>query len=82
MLILIYHYVEIIVELFLPSICSYNIYDLQNIFPGEPVYIHMQSLINIIQENNSVSYHLKKRKGKLPLLCGSREVLIPFYDTY
>ena len=44
-----------------------NIYD-----PGEPVNIHTQSLINIIQENNWV-ITTKKGKGKLPLFCGNGE---------
>ena len=31
---------------------SYNRYDIYKYYPGEPVNINMQSLINIIQDNN------------------------------
>ena len=54
MVVIIYHYVERIEELFLPLICSYNIYDHQKYDPGKPVNIHIQPLMNIIQENNRV----------------------------
>ena len=50
-------------------------------YPGKPVNIHIQSLINIIQENNRV-ITTKKGKGKLPLFCGNGERLIPIYDRY
>ena len=39
-------------------------------YPGEPVNISMQSLINIIQENNWVNT-TKKGKGKLTLFFGN-----------
>ena len=39
-------------------------------YPGEPDNIHIQSLINIISENNWV-ITTKKGKGKLPLFCGN-----------
>ena len=41
-------------------------------YPGDPVNIHIQSLINIIQENNWV-ITIKKGKGKLPLFHGNGE---------
>ena len=41
-------------------------------YPGEPVNIHIQSLINIVQENNWV-ITTKKRKGKLTLFRGNGE---------
>ena len=46
--------------------------------PGEPVNIHIQSLINIIQENIWV-ITTKKEKGKLPLFRGNGERVNPFY---
>ena len=45
---------------------------------GEPVSIHIQSLINIIQENNWI-ITTKKGKGKLPLFSGTVEWVIPVY---
>ena len=68
----IYHYVERIGELSLLLNFLYNIYDYETIFPGEPVNIHIQSLINIIQDNNRV-ITIKKDKVKSPLFCGNRE---------
>ena len=47
-------------------------------YPGEPVNIHIQSLINIIQENNWV-ITTKKGKGKLPLFRGNGERVNPIY---
>ena len=47
-------------------------------YPGEPVNIHLQSLINIIQENNW-GITTKKGEGELPLFSGNRERLIPIY---
>ena len=41
-------------------------------YPGKPVNIYTQSLINIIQENNCV-ITIKKIKGKIPLFCGNGE---------
>ena len=37
--------------MFTPDIL-YNIYDPEKCYPGEPVNINIQSLINIIQEKN------------------------------
>ena len=65
----IYHCVEIIGELLLPPIFSYNIYDHNKYYPGEPVNIHIKSLIYIIQQKNWV-INTKKGKRKLPLFCG------------
>ena len=45
---------------------------------GKPINIHIQSLINMIQENNRV-ITTKKGKGKLPLFCGNRERVNPIY---
>ena len=50
----IYHYVERIGEFWLPPIFLYNIYNHEKYYPGELCIIHIQSLINIIQENNWV----------------------------
>ena len=47
-------------------------------YPGEPVNIHIQSLTNIIQDNNWVITR-KKDKGKLPLFCGNGKWVIPIY---
>ena len=44
--------------------------------PGKPVNIHIQSLINIIQDNNRV-ITTKKGKGKLPLFFGNGERVNP-----
>ena len=45
-------------------------------YPGEPVNIHIQSLINIIQ--GTFGYlPPKKGKGKLTLFCGNGELAIP-----
>ena len=50
-------------------------------YPGEPVIIHIQSLINIIQKNNRV-ITTKKGYGKLPLFRGNGERVITIYDVY
>ena len=42
--------------------------------------MHVQSLINIIQDNHWV-ITTKKGKVKLPLFRGNGEQVIPFYDT-
>ena len=47
-------------------------------YPDEPVNIHIQSLINIIQDKNWV-ITTQKGKGKLPLFCGDGERLITIY---
>ena len=47
-----YHYVEIIGEFLLFPILSYNIYDNEKCYPGEPVNIYIQSVITVIQEND------------------------------
>ena len=46
---------------------------------SEPVNIHIQSLLNIIQENNWV-ITTEKVKVKLPLFRGNGEQIIHFYD--
>ena len=51
---------------------------MKNYYPGEPVNIHIQSLINIIQEKIG-QLPPKSSKGKLPLFCGNRELEIPIY---
>ena len=50
-------------------------------YPGEPVIIHIQSLINIIQYNNRV-IPTQKSKSKLPLCCGIVEQVIPVYGSH
>ena len=47
---------------------------------GEPVNVHIQSLINIMQENNRLITK-KKGKGKLPLFHGNGKRLIPIYSV-
>ena len=47
-------------------------------YPGEPVNTHIQSLLNIIQENNWF-ITTKKVKGKLILFCGNGEQVNPIY---
>ena len=49
-------------------------------YPGELVYICIQSWIKIIQDNNWVSPP-KKGKGKLSLFCGNVEQVITIYAT-
>ena len=74
----IYHYIErtwrIIVT---PDFCiTYTI--MRKYYPGEPVNIHIQLLLSIIQENNRV-ITTNNGKGKLPLFCGNGERVIPVY---
>ena len=47
--------------------------------PGKPVNIHLQLLINIIQENNWI-ITTKNGKGKLPLFNGEGERVITVYS--
>ena len=47
-------------------------------YTGEPVNIHIQSLINIIPENIRLINNIKG-KGKLPLFHGNGERVVPFY---
>ena len=57
----IYHYVERICRILVTPIFLYNKYDHENIYPGEPANIHIQSLINIIEslppKRVRVNYH-------------------------
>ena len=63
-----------------PIICiTYTI--TKEYYPGEPVNIHILSLITIIQENNR-EISTKKAKGKLPLFFGNGERLIPIYGVW
>ena len=50
-------------------------------YPGRPVNIHIQSLINIIQDNNWI-ITTKKGKGKLPLFRSNVERVITFYARH
>ena len=61
----IYHYVERFWGIIVTPIFLYNIYNHEKYYPGELVNIHIQPLINIIQENNRV-ITTKKGKDKLP----------------
>ena len=54
MLILIYHYIDRIGEFSLPTMVWYNVYYHQKYYPGEPVDIYIQELINITQDKNLV----------------------------
>ena len=47
-------------------------------YPDESVNIHIQSLINIMQDNNWV-ITTKKGKGRLPLFFGNGEWVITIY---
>ena len=72
----IYHDIERIWRILVaPNFC-YDICNHEKYYPGEPVNIHKQSLINIIQENNCV-IATKKGKVKSPLFCVNVEQLIP-----
>ena len=57
----------------------YNIYDHEKYLPGEPVNIHIKSLINIIQDNHWF-IDTKKAKGYLPLFFVDGERVIPIYE--
>ena len=61
MVIIIYYYVERIVEFSLPPIFLYKIYGREKYYPGESVHIHIQPLLNIIQDTNMV---ITTKKGK------------------
>ena len=50
----IYHYVEIIWRILVTPNFSYNVPDNERYYTGEPVNVYIQSLINMIQENNRV----------------------------
>ena len=49
-------------------------------YPGETDNIHIQSLINIMQENNR-ELPPKKGNGKLTLFRGNGEQVIPIYGN-
>ena len=48
-------------------------------YPGETVNIHIQSLINIIQDSNWL-IATKTNKGKSPWCCGNGEQAVPIYS--
>ena len=50
-------------------------------YPDEPVNIHIQSLINIMQEKNWV-ITIKKGEVELPLFCGNEEQVVPIYGWW
>ena len=75
-----YRYVEKIGEFLLPLIFLYNIYDNEKYYPGVPVNVHKQPLINIIREKNW-AITTKKGKGELPLFCGKGERVITIYGV-
>ena len=54
MVIVIYHYVERIEEFLLPLIFLNTVYYHEKYYPGEPVNILIQLLMNIVQETNQV----------------------------
>ena len=54
MVMLIYYFVERIWGIIVTPDFLYNIYDHEKYYPDEPVNIHIQSLINIIQDSNWV----------------------------
>ena len=47
----------------------------------ETFNIHIQSLINIMQNNNRL-ITTKKGKDKLPIFCGNGELVIPIYISH
>ena len=49
-----YHYIERIWRIIVTPNFLYNIYDHEKYYPGEPVNIHIQSLINCIKEKKWV----------------------------
>ena len=56
----------------------FNIYDHEKYYAGEPVNIHIESLINIIQDNNRVTPQ-EKDNGKLKLFFGNVEWIFTIY---
>ena len=55
MVMVIYHYVERIWRIIVtPTVFNITYMIINIYYPGEPVNIHIQSVINIIQENNWV----------------------------
>ena len=60
MVMAIYHCVERIWRTLVTPNLLYNIDDDEKYYPGEPVNIHIQSLINIGKENNGV---ISSKKG-------------------
>ena len=63
----IYHYVEIIWRILVIPNFLYNKYDNEKYYPGEPVNIHIQLLLNIIQDNNT-EITTKKGKGNITII--------------
>ena len=57
----IYHYVERIWRILVTPIFNITCMIIYIYYPGEPVNINIQSLINIIQENNRV---ITTKKGQ------------------
>ena len=72
----IYHYVERILRILVTL--HFCIKNTIMSYPDEPVNIHIQSLLNIMQKKNKV-ITIKKGRGKLPLFCGNGELVIPIY---
>ena len=52
---------------------------MEKYYPGGPVYIHMQLLLNIIQDKNWLITNNKRGKGKLKLFCDNSEWIILIY---
>ena len=67
-------------EFSLPPFFGITYMTINRYYSGEPVNIHIQSLINIILENNWL-ITTKKGKDKLPLFCGNGERVNPIYAT-
>ena len=65
-------------EFLLPPILCITYTTTKKYYLGELVNIHIQSLINIIQDNNWL-ITTKKGMVKLPLFCGNVEWLIPIH---
>ena len=64
----------------LPTIFCIKFSIINKYYPDEPVFIYMQSLINIMHEKKWV-ITTKKGKGKLPLFCGNGERVITIYAS-
>ena len=77
----VYHCDERIGEILLPLFFCITFTIMKKCYPGEPLNIYLQSLIDIILENNWV-ITTKKGKCKLPLFCGNREWIIPIYAAW
>ena len=68
-------------EFWLPPIFCITYMTMNKYYPVEPVNIHIQSFINIMQDNNRL-ITMKNGKGKLTLFLGNIKWVIPIYASW